>query len=305
MAKIINENFSSEYLFVAEGGVPETTELLKLKFDKIFFTGSTAVGKIVYQAAAKNLTPVTLELGGKSPAIVSKKADLDIAAKQIIWGKFLNAGQTCMATDYIPVENSVKDELVKNLKKHIEKFSYTEGSEQYTQIINDKNFNRLTKLIDAKKVIFGGKMDASKRYIEPTLIDNVTWEDAVMQEEIFGPILPILTYTKFEDALEEVAAHEKPLAAYLFSQNSLEMELFTYRISFGGGCINETVMHLGNDNLPFGGVGSSGMGHYHGEFGFNAFSHRKSVLNKSTWGEPDLKYPPYSEKKLSWIPKLL
>jgi aldehyde dehydrogenase (NAD+) len=305
MAKIVNENFPSNYLFVAEGGVPETTELLKLRFDKIFFTGSTTVGKIVYKAAAENLTPVTLELGGKSPAIVSKKADLDIAAKRIVWGKFLNAGQTCVATDYILVESSVKDDLIKNLKKYIEKFSYTEGSEQYTQIINDKNFERLTKLIEPKKVIFGGKTDAPNRYIEPTIMDNVTWEDHVMQEEIFGPILPILTFTNFEDALEKIAAHEKPLAAYLFTDNESEKELFTQTISFGGGCINETVMHLGNDNLPFGGVGSSGMGNYHGKFGFNAFSHQKSVLSKSTWGEPDLKYPPYTKDKLKWIKKLM
>ena len=305
MAKIINENFPSNYLFVAEGGVPETTELLKLRFDKIFFTGSTTVGKIVYKAAAENLTPVTLELGGKSPAIVSKKADLDIAAKRIVWGKFLNAGQTCVATDYILVEHSAKNELIKNLKKYIEKFSYTEGSEQYTQIINDKNFERLSKLIDAEKVIFGGKTDAAKRYIEPTLMDNVTWEDAAMQEEIFGPILPILTYTKLEDAFDQIAAHEKPLAAYLFTDNESEKELFTQKISFGGGCINETVMHLGNDNLPFGGVGNSGMGNYHGKFGFLAFSHQKSVLDKSTWGEPDLKYPPYTKDKLKWIKKLM
>ncbi|WP_417429353.1 aldehyde dehydrogenase [Halpernia sp.] len=305
MAKIINENFPSNYLFVAEGGVPETTELLKLKFDKIFFTGSTTVGKIVYEAAAKNLTPVTLELGGKSPAIVSKNADLDIAAKRIVWGKFLNAGQTCVATDYILVENTVKDELIKNIKKYLDKFQYTEGSEQYTQIINDRNFDRLVKLIDENKVIFGGKTDASKRYIEPTLMGNVNWDDAVMQEEIFGPILPILTYTKFEDALEQISEQEKPLAAYLFTDNSAEKELFTNRISFGGGCINETVMHLGNDNLPFGGVGSSGMGHYHGKFGFDAFSHQKSILTKSTWGEPDLKYPPYTDSKLDWIKKLI
>jgi aldehyde dehydrogenase (NAD+) len=305
MAKIINENFPSNYLFVAEGGVPETTELLKLRFDKIFFTGSTTVGKIVYEAAAKNLTPVTLELGGKSPAIVSKKADLDTAAKRIVWGKFLNAGQTCVATDYILVESSVKEELIKNLKKYINQFSYTEGSDQYTQIINDKNFERLTKLIEPEKVIFGGNFNAPKRFIEPTLMDNVTWEDAVMQEEIFGPILPILTYTKFEDALEQIAAHEKPLAAYLFTDDDAEKELFTRRISFGGGCINDTVMHLGNDNLPFGGVGHSGMGNYHGKFGFVAFSHQKSILSKVTWGEPNIKYPPYSENKLKWIKKLL
>ena len=305
MAKIINENFPREYLFAVEGGVEEITGILELKFDKIFFTGSTKVGKIVYEAAAKNLTPVTLELGGKSPAIVASSANLEVAARRIVWGKFLNAGQTCVAPDYILVDERVKDSLVTSLKKYIQKFSYNADSEQYTQIINEKNFERLIKMIDPENVFYGGNFDAKKRFIEPTILQNVTWEDSVMQEEIFGPILPVLTYKNFNEALLQISKHEKPLAAYLFTNNSEEKDLFTSRISFGGGCINDVVMHLSNDHLPFGGVGNSGIGNYHGKFGFDTFSHQKAILERATWGEPDLKYPPYSEKKLSWIKRVL
>ena len=305
MAKIINENFPREYLFAVEGGVEEITGILELKFDKIFFTGSTKVGKIVYEAAAKNLTPVTLELGGKSPAIVAASANLEVAARRIVWGKFLNAGQTCVAPDYILVDERVKDSLVTSLKKYIQKFSYKADSEQYTQIINEKNFERLIKMIDPENVFYGGNFDAKKRFIEPTILQNVTWEDSVMQEEIFGPILPVLTYKNFNEALLQISKHEKPLAAYLFTNNSEEKDLFTTRISFGGGCINDVVMHLSNDHLPFGGVGNSGIGNYHGKFGFDTFSHQKAILERATWGEPELKYPPYSEKKLSWIKRVL
>ncbi|UBB90479.1 aldehyde dehydrogenase [Candidatus Kaistella beijingensis] len=305
MAKIINENFPREYLFAVEGGVEEITGILELKFDKIFFTGSTKVGKIVYEAAAKNLTPVTLELGGKSPAIVAASANLEVAARRIVWGKFLNAGQTCVAPDYILVDERVKDSLVTSLKKYIQKFSYKADSEQYTQIINEKNFERLIKMIDPENVFYGGNFDARKRFIEPTILQNVTWEDSVMQEEIFGPILPVLTYKNFNEALLQISKHEKPLAAYLFTNNSEEKDLFTSRISFGGGCINDVVMHLSNDHLPFGGVGNSGIGNYHGKFGFDTFSHQKAILERTTWGEPDLKYPPYSQKKLTWIKRVL
>lgn len=305
MVKIINENFPREYLFALEGGVEEITGILELKFDKIFFTGSTKVGKIVYEAAAKNLTPVTLELGGKSPAIVAASANLEVAARRIVWGKFLNAGQTCVAPDYILVDERVKDSLVTSLKKYIQKFSYKADSQQYTQIINKKNFERLIKMIDPENVFYGGNFDAKKRFIEPTILQNVTWEDSVMQEEIFGPILPVLTYKNFNEALLQISKHEKPLAAYLFTNNSEEKDLFTTRISFGGGCINDVVMHLSNDHLPFGGVGNSGIGNYHGKFGFDTFSHQKAILERATWGEPDLKYPPYSEKKLSWIKRVL
>lgn len=305
MAKIINENFPKEYLFVVEGGVDEITEILKLRFDKIFFTGSTKVGRIVYEAAAKNLTPVTLELGGKSPAIVTSDADFEVASKRIVWGKFLNAGQTCVAPDYILVDENVKDSFLDALKAQIIKFNYQPGSDHYTQIINQRNFDRLIKFIDREKIYFGGNYDLQKRYIEPTVLHHVNWDDDVMQEEIFGPILPVLTFKNFNEALLKISEKDKPLAAYLFTKNSEEKEQFKSKISFGGGCINDVVMHLSNDHLPFGGVGNSGIGNYHGKFGFQTFSHQKSVLERVTWGEPDIKYPPYTEKKLNWIKKLL
>lgn len=305
MAKIINENFPPEYLYVYEGGIDETTELLRLQFDKIFFTGSTKVGKIVYRAAAENLTPVVLELGGKSPAIVSKDADLEVAAKRIVWGKFLNAGQTCVAPDYLLVDESVHEQFLEMLRKYINEFKYGPDSEQYTRIINDKNFDRLVKLINQENVYFGGNSDKKSLYIEPTLLSNINWDDAVMQEEIFGPILPIISFTHFNPVLNTILELEKPLAAYLFTRNSEEKRSFTDKLSFGGGCINDVIMHLGNERMPFGGVGASGTGNYHGKFGFDAFSHQKSILEKANWGEPDIKYPPYSEKKLNWIRKLL
>lgn len=305
MAKLINENFPPEYLYVYEGGIDETTELLKLKFDKIFFTGSTRVGKIVYQAAAEHLTPVVLELGGKSPVIVSKDADLEVAAKRIVWGKFLNAGQTCVAPDYLLVEEPVREQFLEMLRKYITEFKYAPDADSYTRIINRKNFDRLVKLINRDKIYFGGNSDETKLFIEPTLLNNVNWEDEIMQEEIFGPILPVISFTNFNLAINTILELEKPLSAYLFTRNSEEKEIFTSKLSFGGGCINDVIMHLGNLRLPFGGVGNSGIGSYHGSYGFEAFSHQKSVLEKSTWGEPDIKYPPYSDKKLSWIRKLL
>lgn len=305
MADIINSNFPKEYLFVAEGGVEETTEILKLKFDKIFFTGSTGVGKIVYEAAAKNLTPVVLELGGKSPVIVTSSADFEIASRRIVWGKFLNAGQTCVAPDYILVDEKVKDSFLDALKSQIVKFKYTPGAEHYTRIINDSNFKRLISLLLSENIYFGGNYDTEKRYIEPTILHPVNWDDDAMQEEIFGPILPVLTYKNFNEALIRISEREKPLAAYLFSTNAEEKSQFTNKISFGGGCINDVMMHLSNEHLPFGGVGNSGIGNYHGKFGFDSFSHQKSVLDRATWGEPELKYPPYTKKKLNWIKKLL
>ena len=305
MAKIINKNFPPEYLHVYEGGIDETTELLKLKFDKIFFTGSTKIGNIVYKAAAENLTPVVLELGGKSPAIITKDANLEVAAKRIVWGKFLNAGQTCVAPDYLLVEESVQEQFLEMLRKNIQQFKYEPQSEHYTKIINQKNFQRLIKLIDQDKIYFGGNSDEEKRYIEPTILTNINWKDEVMQEEIFGPILPVISFTNFNLILNEIIELEKPLAAYLFTNNSEEKENFKNKLSFGGGCINDVIMHLGNENLPFGGVGNSGIGNYHGKFGFETFSHQKAVLERSTWGEPNIKYPPYSEKKLSWIKRLM
>ena len=305
MAKLINENFDPQFLYVVEGGVEETTAILKLRFDKIFFTGSPRVGKIVYKAAAEHLTPVTLELGGKSPAFVTEKADLQIAARRIVWGKFINAGQTCVAPDYLYVSENIKAKFLKILIEEIKKRNYTDNVDHYCKIINERNFDRLEKMIDHKKVVFGGETNREKRYISPTVLDNVTWEDAVMQEEIFGPILPILTYKNLETAMQTVVEGEKPLSAYLFSNDAKEQELFTEKLSFGGGCINDTLMHLSNDRLPFGGVGNSGIGHYHGKFGFIAFSHQKAILKKSNYLEPELKYPPYSDAKLNILKKLL
>ena len=280
MAKLINENFDAKFLYVVEGGVEETTAILKLRFDKIFFTGSPRVGKIVYKAAAEHLTPVTLELGGKSPAFVTEKADLQIAAKRIVWGKFINAGQTCVAPDYLYVAENIKAKFLKVLIEEIKKRNYTDNVDHYCKIINERNFDRLEKMIDREKVVFGGETNREKRYISPTVLDHVTWDDAVMQEEIFGPILPILTYKNLETAIQTVVEGEKPLSAYLFSNDAKEQELFTEKLSFGGGCINDTLMHLSNDRLPFGGVGNSGIGHYHGKFGFIAFSHQKAILKK-------------------------
>ncbi|MFC3757204.1 aldehyde dehydrogenase [Chryseobacterium tructae] len=305
MAKIINENFPAEYLYVYEGGIDETTILLKLKFDKIFFTGSTNVGKIVYKAAAEHLTPVVLELGGKSPAIVTKNANLEVAAKRIVWGKFLNSGQTCVAPDYVLVEESIQEQFLEMLRKYSKEFKYRTDSEQYTKIINQRNFQRLIKLIDQDKVYSGGTFDEEKRYIEPTIFHNIDWDAQIMQEEIFGPLLPVISFKNYNIALNAILELEKPLAAYLFTNNTEEKESFIQKLSFGGGCINDVVMHLSNDNLPFGGVGNSGIGNYHGKFGFEAFSHQKAILEKATWGEPNIKYPPYSEKKLSWIKRFL
>ena len=305
MAKLINENFDAQFLYVVEGGVEETTAILKLRFDKIFFTGSPRVGKIVYKAAAEHLTPVTLELGGKSPAFVTEKADLQIAAKRIVWGKFINAGQTCVAPDYLYVAENIKAKFLKVLIEEIKKRNYTDNVDHYCKIINERNFDRLEKMIDREKVVFGGETNREKRYISPTVLDHVTWDDAVMQEEIFGPILPILTYKNLETAMQTVVEGEKPLSAYLFSNDAKEQELFTEKLSFGGGCINDTLMHLSNDRLPFGGVGNSGIGHYHGKFGFIAFSHQKAILKKSNYLEPELKYPPYSDAKLNILKKLL
>ena len=222
MAAIINENFPPEYLYVYEGGIEETTALLKLRFDKIFFTGSTKVGKIVYKAAAEHLTPVTLELGGKSPAIVTKNANLEMAAKRIVWGKFLNAGQTCVAPDYLLVEETIQEQFLEMLRKYIKEFKYDNGSEQYTRIINLRNFQRLVRLIDKEKIYSGGNFDEEKLYIEPTILNHIDWNDEIMQEEIFGPLLPVISFQNYNAALNSVLELEKPLAAYLFTNDSEE-----------------------------------------------------------------------------------
>ena len=305
ITRLINENFPSELMVVVEGSVTETTELLEQKFDKIFFTGSTRIGKIVYQAAAKNLTPVTLELGGKSPAIVTRNSNLRDTAKRLVWAKFLNSGQTCIAPDYVLVDETVKNELLEHLKESIRKFKYSFENDNYVQIINEQNFLRLSGLIDPDKVCFGGETCLQKRYISPTLLTGVTFDDKIMQDEIFGPILPVIPYSDLSDAIEKIKSRPKPLACYIFTYDTTIRNRLLKEISFGGGAVNDAVMHISNSNLPFGGVGSSGTGSYHGEAGFITFSHLKSILDKPFWLEPNLKYPPYSNRKLSWIKYLI
>ncbi|MCF6308703.1 MAG: aldehyde dehydrogenase [Flavobacteriaceae bacterium] len=305
MAKLINENFNPNYLKVVEGGILETTELLNQKFDKIFFTGSPQVGKIVYQAAAKHLTPVTLELGGKSPAFITEDCNLKMTVKRLVWAKFLNAGQTCIAPDYVLVHKNIEDQFLELLKSEIEKEQFSIDNKNYTQIINDRNVTRLSGLIDSNKVCYGGVVNASERTIQPTILQNITFQDKVMQEEIFGPILPVISYEKLEDAINKVNEHPKPLACYVFTNNKLQKNKILKEISFGGGAINDGVMHIANSKLPFGGVGNSGMGSYHGEAGFRTFTHYKSILEKSNLIELSLKYYPHSEGKLNWIKRFM
>jgi len=307
MAEIINENFPSEYFHVVQGSVKETTELLGYKFDKIFFTGSSAVGKIVYQAAAKQLIPVTLELGGKSPTFVMADADIKVSAKRIVWAKFINAGQTCVAPDYVLVEKKIEDKFLDALKCEVEK--YYKGSvdmdgqvgENYVRIINTKNFDRLNGLIDSSKLYFGGKVNRDERFIGPTILNGVSFDDEVMRDEIFGPILPVISFTRLDEVIKMVKARPKPLSCYIYSKNRRIIDRLLSEISFGGGAVNDSLMHLSNSNLPFGGVGMSGMGSYHGKAGFDAFSHYKSILDKPFWLEPGVKYAPYSLKKLKLI----
>tara|TARA_R110002072_G_scaffold23949_2_gene81915 strand:- start:22179 stop:23534 length:1356 start_codon:yes stop_codon:yes gene_type:complete len=305
MANLVAKYFKSEFFTVVEGGIPETTELLKQKFDKIFFTGSTKVGKIVYKAAAQNLTPVTLEMGGKSPTFVTEDANLKMTAKRMIWAKFLNAGQSCIAPDYVMVHESVQKEFLKLAKKEIIDANYAFHNDNYLQIINDDNFERLQKLLIQDKIYHGGKVDKAERYMEPTIMQDVSFEDAVMQEEIFGPILPVISYTDLDKAIDKVNELSKPLSCYVFTSSSKSRKKIERKISFGGGAVNDAVMHISNPKLPFGGVGNSGIGNYHGVAGFKAFTHYKSVLNKPTWFELPLKYAPYAKWKLKLLKRFM
>jgi len=305
MADIVATYFSPKLFTVVQGGIAETSALLETRFDKIFFTGSPAVGRIVYQAAAKHLTPVTLELGGKSPAILTPSANLPVAIKRLVWAKFLNAGQTCIAPDYVFVHASIYEESIALFKSSIANNDYQLASKNYVQIINERNLERLERLIPKEKLAYGGKVDRDSRTIEPTLLRDISLEDPVMQEEIFGPILPLIRYTHFEEVLSYIQDHEKPLSAYLFSNDQAEQNAWLDQLSFGGGCINDAIMHITNPNLPFGGVGQSGTGSYHGKAGFTTFSHLKSVFKKPNIFEVPLKYPPYTQTKMDWIKRLL
>ncbi len=307
MAKIINDNFPSDYFCVVEGGAKETTEILEYRFDKIFFTGSIPVGKIIYKAAAKHLTPVTLELGGKSPTFVLADTDIKMTAKRIVWAKFLNAGQTCVAPDYILVDKSIEEIFLKALKSEIEEHykNSEEIDENYLRIINMNNFDRLSKLIDSDKIYFGGNCDRAKRFISPTILQDISFQDEIMKDEIFGPILPVLSFSDLDQAIKMVKERAKPLACYIYSNNRQTIDKLLKEISFGGGAVNDSLMQLSNSNLPFGGVGLSGIGSYHGKSGFDTFSHNKSILDKPFWFEANFKYAPYSKYKLKIIKWLL
>ncbi|OJZ44861.1 aldehyde dehydrogenase [Staphylococcus aureus] len=298
--RLINETFDANYIEVIEGGIEETQTLIHLPFDYVFFTGSENVGKIVYQAASENLVSVTLEMGGKSPVIVDETANIKVASERICFGKFTNAGQTCVAPDYILVHESVKDDLITALSKTLREFygQNIQQSPDYGRIVNLKHYHRLTSLLNSAQmnIVFGGHSDEDERYIEPTLLDHVTNDSAIMQEEIFGPILPILTYQSLDEAIAFIHQRPKPLSLYLFSEDENATQRVINELSFGGGAINDTLMHLANPKLPFGGVGASGMGRYHGKYSFDTFTHEKSYIFKSTRLESGVHLPPYKGK---------
>lgn len=298
--RLINETFDANYIEVIEGEIEETQTLIHLPFDYVFFTGSENVGKIVYQAASENLVPVTLEMGGKSPVIVDETANIKVASERICFGKFTNAGQTCVAPDYILVHESVKDDLITALSKTLREFygQNIQQSPDYGRIVNLKHYHRLTSLLNSAQmnIVFGGHSDEDERYIEPTLLDHVTSDSAIMQEEIFGPILPILTYQSLDEAIAFIHQRPKPLSLYLFSEDENATQRVINELSFGGGAINDTLMHLANPKLPFGGVGASGMGRYHGKYSFDTFTHEKSYIFKSTRLESGVHLPPYKGK---------
>lgn len=303
--ELLAECFEEKYVAVIMGGRAENACLLKEHFDYIFFTGSQAVGKEVMRCASFHLTPVTLELGGKSPCIVEKSADLKLAARRIVFGKYLNCGQTCVAPDYIYCDRSIKERLLKEIKKQIQKQYGREPltRENYGKIINEKHFDRILGLIDTDKVVCGGNADRGRLQIEPTVMDNVTFADAVMQEEIFGPVMPILTYDTLDEAVRNVNSMPRPLALYVFTKDKKAAAHITLRCGFGGGCINDTVIHLATSEMGFGGFGESGMGSYHGKSGFDTFTHYKSIVDKKTWLDLPMRYQPYKRlyEKLLYI----
>lgn len=301
--EMIKSCFDSEYVEVVQGGVVETQALLAIRFDKIFFTGSTQVGKIVQKAAAEYLTPTVLELGGKSPCVVLADASIDLAAKRIVYGKMVNAGQTCIAPDFVWVDRKIVSELIERMKFYLEKFYGTTPvtSPDFPRIINEKHFKRLSSYLKQGTIAFGGETNELQRFIGPTLLTDVKWNQPVMQEEIFGPILPIQIFESLEEVVEYHIKQEKPLAFYVFSRDVKRAHSLLNKMQFGGGCINDVLVHIVNSKLPFGGFGASGMGNYHGKFGFSAFSHTKTVVSRGTWLDIPLKYPPYSSQTLNLV----
>jgi aldehyde dehydrogenase (NAD+) len=298
--KMISENFDPQYISVVlgDGAVVVPQLMNENRFDHIFFTGSIPVGKIIAKLAAEKLIPTTLELGGKSPCIVDTNVDLDTAAARIVWGKFTNAGQTCVAPDYVLVQQKNKDVLVDKMKAQIERFygKDPKASEDYGRIVNEKRFDAVSSYLNEGKILVGGTTDRSEKYIAPTIIENITADAAVMKYEIFGPVLPVIVYNTKEEALNIIQQNANPLSLYVFSNDKNFQEYFTEQIPFGGGCINNTLVHLANPDLPFGGVGNSGSGQYHGQYSFETFTRPKAIVNSATWIDPDLKYPPYKKK---------
>jgi aldehyde dehydrogenase (NAD+) len=306
ISKIITEVFDKKHVEVIEGGVEISQQLLSQRWDYIFFTGSVAVGKIVFKAAAEYMTPVTLELGGKNPCIIDENCNVKLSAKRIVWGKFINAGQTCIAPDYILVSSKIKSKLVEALKDEIT-LAYGKNPEQsndFPRIVNKKNWLRLQSFLENETIIFGGKTNASDNYISPTLLDESTLDSLVMQDEIFGPILPIISYHNEKEIESIITRYEKPLSLYVFSNNNKWATEMVKKYSFGGGCINDTIVHFSNNRLPFGGVGYSGKGAYHGKLSFDTFSHKKAIVNKGLWLDLSLRYAPY-RTKLKGLKKIL
>ncbi|RKS02081.1 aldehyde dehydrogenase [Flavobacterium sp. 102] len=306
IAKIISKSFDENHVECVEGGIDVAQELLAKRWDYIFFTGSVAVGKMVAKAAAENLTPVTLELGGKNPCIIEQSANLKLTAKRIVWGKFLNAGQTCIAPDYLLVHQSIKPKLIDFLKEEII-LAYGENPEvspDFPRIINEKNWKRQVSFLENQTILLGGKANSKDFYIAPTLLDNPSLESLVMKEEIFGPILPILSYDSEADLEQIITQYEKPLSLYVFTKNKTFAHKIISKYSFGGGCINDTVIHFANKRLPFGGVGQSGIGAYHGKLSFTLFSHQKAMVKKANWLDIPTRYAPY-KGKITAMKKLL
>lgn len=310
LASIVEEVFPPEHVAVVEGGREQNTQLLEEKFDYIFFTGSETVGKIVMEKASRHLTPVSLELGGKSPVIVDRTANLEVSARRLAFGKYLNAGQTCVAPDYLLIERSVKGRFLEYFKKAVAEFFPKGDFSNMPVIVNDKHFKRLMDAIDASKasgatVFMGDNGNSGSRFIEPTVLDNVTWDSPIMEQEIFGPILPVIEYDNLDDVLDIIKQRPKPLALYLFSSDKAVQRKVLSSVLYGGGCVNDTIIHLATPYMGFGGVGESGMGSYHGKRSFDTFTHYKSIVKKSNVIDLPMRYHPYSEKKLAFIKKVM
>lgn len=305
IAKIIADTFPPEYIAVVDGGRQQNMALLEQRFDYIFFTGSPAVGRVVMEAAAKNLTPVTLELGGKSPVIVDETANIRLAARRIAFGKVTNAGQTCVEPDYLLIHESVKDRFVQEFRGALQNFFPAGDMTSMVTIISEKHYARVKSLLDGGHILLGGCCDDARRFIEPTLVDGITLDSPIMKEEIFGPVLPVIPYRELDECVDWIRSFERPLAFYLFTESRTNEKKFLDTCSFGGGCINDTLMHLANPHLPFGGVGGSGLGSYHGKKSFDTFTHLRSVFRQSSRIDVPLRYMPYTDRQMKLIRRIL